>query len=77
VWQVAGEYLEYRPAVRGTAVQRGLEHGEFIMVSQQRGPRHTIYRRGATEVQGFAVHRIGHRWKTTYKEVRTSERGTR
>jgi hypothetical protein len=44
-------------------VQRSLEHGEFVVVSHQRG--------------GPAVHRIGHKWKTTYGEVRASERGTR
>ena len=40
-----------RASRSGAAVQGGLEHGEFIVVCQQRG--------------GPAVHRSCHRWKTT------------
>jgi len=63
VRQMAGEDLEDRAPRSGATVQGGLKHGEFIVVCQQRG--------------GPAVHRCGHRWKTTDKEVAASERGTR
>jgi hypothetical protein len=63
VGQVAGKDLEDRTPRGRTTAQRGLEHGEFVVVSQQRGCP--------------AVRHSGHRWKTTDKEVRASERGTR
>jgi hypothetical protein len=50
--------------VRRTAAQRRLEHGELIVIGQQ---RRTV---------ALVVLWNLHRWKTTEWEVGTSERGT-
>ncbi len=73
VWQVPGEHLEDGPAVGRPAAQRRLQHGELVLVGQQRRTGRGRPRTG----RGLVVHGIGHRWKTTEWEVDGCERGAR
>src|ERR1700683_1683582 len=80
--QVPGEYLEDGPAAGRAATQGCLQHGQLVVVGQERGPRRGGPGRGKGgpgRVTGWRlmVHGIGHRWKTTEWEVGRSEHGAR
>src|SRR5258708_10492102 len=76
--QVPGEYLEHRPTARRTAVQGGLQHGEFVMVSKQGSTRRRCPRQALDQAPGRGsawrrrrgrppAYPISHELKTTDK----------
>jgi len=69
--QAAGEHLEHAPAVGGPVAERGRDHGQLIVIGEQRGA-HPVVQPHATSLRGGQWVWM---WAEEDRDLRNEDRG--